>query len=168
MPGPVLWLLRHGKASEPLAHGDAARPLTERGVAQSIEDGKLLATLAPQLAAVLTSPRVRARRTAELAVESHGNAPEPIVFDELGSDFNLDDLLVLTSPWLGFTEMPDGPGSLERDVEEPPAVLVVGHNPTLSVIAHELTGDQRGMKTGTIVGIDLSTREVVAHITPDA
>ncbi|MDQ8046651.1 MAG: histidine phosphatase family protein [Solirubrobacteraceae bacterium] len=168
MPGPVLWLLRHGKAAEPLADGDAARPLTERGEAQSVEVGHLLKTLAPTLSAVITSPRVRALRTAELAVQAHGSAPDPLIFDELGGDYTLDDLLVLTSPWLGFDDEPDGPGSIERDDHEPPAVLVVGHNPTLTVIAHQLTGDERGMKTGTIVGVDLASRELVAHITPDA
>lgn len=168
MPGPVLWLLRHGKAAETLADGDSARPLTARGEAQSAECGKLLATLAPQLTAVITSPRVRALRTAEIAVAAHGNAPAPIVFDELGGDYTTSDLLALTAPWLGFEDDPDGPGSLERDDHEPPSVLVVGHNPTLTVIAYELTGDARGMKTGTIVGVDLATRELIAHITPDA
>lgn len=153
MSSPVLWLLRHGKAAESLGVADAGRPLTERGEAQSRAAGETLAALGVEFAAVLTSPRVRARDTAEIAVAAHGGAPAPQVFQELGGDYAADDLLALVSPWIGDRTSPEGA-----------AVLVVGHNPTLTVVAHQLTGDERTLSTGTLVAIDLASRTVVHHV----
>ncbi len=154
MAGPVLWLLRHGKAADALTFqgGDAARPLTPRGEAQSKASGETLAQLAPTVDAILTSPRLRARQTATIAAQAHGSAPEPIVIDEIGGDYGLSDLLALASPWL--------------EVEGSPTVVVVGHNPTLSILVHQLTGDERGLSTGALAGIDLSARRLIAHVKP--
>lgn len=156
MAGPVLWLFRHGKAADAIAFagGDAARPLVGRGEAQSRESGLRLAELAPHVDAVLTSPRLRAHQTASIAAQAHGNAPEPVVIDDLGGDYGLRDLLALASPWL---EAPDARN-----------VWVVGHNPTLSILAYELTGADAGLKTGAFAGIDLSNRTLVEHFTPQA
>ena len=150
--GPVLWLLRHGQADHPLGLEDAARPLTKKGEEQARSAGRSLAELAPSIAVVLSSPRVRALRTAELAVGAHGSAPAPVVIDELGGDYGLPDLLTLLSPW---TE-----GDARVDV------VVVGHNPTLAWIAHQLTRDDRGLSTGTLVGIDLVGRRLLAYVRP--
>lgn len=174
MSGPVLWLLRHGKAADSLGAADAGRPLTERGEAQSQEAGRTLAGLGVELAAVLTSPRVRARRTAEFAVEAHGDAPAPITFEELGRDYGAGDLLALVSPWIDLPAGGEAVGSdageelgadgNDDDAVDGPHVLVVGHNPTLTVVVHALTGDERGLSTGTLVGIDLTARRVVHHV----
>lgn len=150
--GPVLWLLRHGQADHPPGLDDAARPLTSKGEAQARAAGRALAQLAPQVAVVLTSPRVRARETARLAVAEHGGAPEPIELGELGGDYSLPELLALLAP---FTE---GQGRID--------VLVVGHNPTLAWLVHQLTRDDRGLSTGTLVGIDLVGRRLLQHIRP--
>lgn len=156
MAGPVLWLFRHGKAADAVGFkgGDAARPLVARGQAQAQESGARLAELAPHIDAVLTSPRLRALQTASIAAQAHGRAPEPVVIDELGGDYGLRALLALASPWL------EAPGATN--------VVVVGHNPTLSVLAHELSGDERGLKTGAFAGVDLADRSLVEHFTPTA
>lgn len=146
----VLWILRHGKAADVLGLPDTARPLTDRGEAQAREAGETLRGLAPVLDAVLTSPRVRARTTAEHAVRAHGAAPGPIVIDELGDDYGLATLLALVSGWFA----------------DAGHVLVVGHNPTLSSIVEQLTGDVRGLSTGTLLGVDLGSREIVAYARP--
>lgn len=148
----MLWLLRHGQAGDPPGVGDALRPLTPRGEGEARAAGRSLGLLAPRVATVLTSPRVRARRTAELAVAEHGSAPAPIVIDELGGDYALPDLLALLSPWT------EGDGQVD--------VVVVGHNPTLAWIAHQLTRDDRGLSTGTLVGIDLVGRRLLQHVRP--
>jgi phosphohistidine phosphatase len=150
--GPVLWLLRHGQAEHPVGVDDAARPLTPRGEDEARSAGGALARLAPSIAVVLTSPRVRARRTAELAVAGHGAAPAPVVIDELGGDYALPELLALLAPWT------EGDGRVD--------VVVVGHNPTLAWISHQLTRDDRGLSTGTLVGIDLVARRLLQHVRP--
>lgn len=156
MAGPVLWLFRHGKAADAVGFrgGDAARPLVGRGEAQSRESGARLAELAPHVDAVLTSPRLRALQTASIAAQAHGAAPEPVVIDDLGGDYGLRDLLAFASPWL------EAPGATN--------VVVVGHNPTLSVLVHELTGDDRGLKTGAFAGVDLADRSLVELYAPVA
>jgi phosphohistidine phosphatase len=148
----VLWLLRHGDAEHPPGIDDFARPLTARGEAQARAAGRSLAQLAPSIAVVLTSPRERARRTAELVVATHGAAPAAVVIDELGGDYSLPELLALLSPWT------EGDGRTDA--------VVVGHNPTLAWVAHQLTRDDRGLSTGTLVGIDLVGRRLLQHVRP--
>jgi phosphohistidine phosphatase SixA len=154
MAGPVLWLLRHGKAADAITFrgGDAARPLTPRGERQSEASGAELARHAPTIDAILTSPRVRALQTATIAAAAHGSAPEPIVIDELGGDYGLSGLLALASPWL--------------EADGSPNVVIVGHNPTLSILVHELTGDERGLSTGALAGIDLRDRRLLQLFKP--
>ena len=63
-----LWLLRHGETEWSRTHRHTGRtdvPLTERGEAQAAALAGMLAGLRPAL--VVTSPRQRAIRTAELA-----------------------------------------------------------------------------------------------------
>jgi phosphohistidine phosphatase len=151
-PGPVLWLLRHGQAADPAGVEDAARPLTNKGEAQARAAGEALAALAPRVEVVLASPRIRAHRTAELAACAHGSAPAPVVIDELGGDYGLPDLLALLLPW---TE-----GDARVDA------VVVGHNPTLAWLVHQLTRDHRGLSTGTLVGIDLVGRRLLHYVRP--
>lgn len=150
--GPILWLLRHGKAADPAGVADWDRPLTARGQAEAAEAGATLRRYAPQLTAVLASPRLRARTTAQLATEAHGAAPAPVLLDDLAHDFRARALLAWASPWL--------------DAEEPAQLLVVGHNPSLAIVTQELTGDTRGLPTGTLVAIDLAGRRLLQHLPP--
>jgi broad specificity phosphatase PhoE len=96
-----LWLVRHGESAGNVAHDvayasggthiqiadrDVDVPLSDRGVIQSRALGRWFAgldeTARPQI--VLTSPYLRARRTAELVRECGGLAPNapPAVADE--------------------------------------------------------------------------------------
>ncbi len=45
--------------------------------------------------------------------------------------------------------------------------MVVGHNPTLAWIAHQLAGEQRGLSTGTLIGLNLQSRTVAAYLPAD-
>lgn len=161
--GPVLWILRHGKAADAVTFGggDAARPLVERGEQQAAASGAELARHAPSIDAVLTSPRLRARQTADLAVAAHGAAPEPIVIDELGGDYSVKTLLALASPWLESSA-----AGARSEAGAPPNVVIVGHNPTLAVVVYELTGDERGLSTGALAGVDLADRRLITHFKP--
>ena len=65
-----LWLLRHAEAEPHGTRADSERRLTARGEAQARAAGVALARLDVMFEAVLFSPKVRARQTAELAAEA--------------------------------------------------------------------------------------------------
>ncbi len=123
----MLWLLRHAEAADGMP--DDERPLTERGVRQAQTAGAALSRLAVSLDACLSSPKVRAVQTAELAVEPLG-------------------LEVSTDPALGGE--PFDPRELAAGLED---VLLVGHDPSMSLAVHELTGAQTRLKKGGLAGI---------------
>ena len=68
----MLWLLRHAEAADGLP--DDERPLTERGVRQAEAAGLALARLGRTSTLCLTSPKLRALQTAQLACEPLGVA----------------------------------------------------------------------------------------------
>ena len=67
----MIWLLRHGDA-EDVADDDASRRLTPKGERQSRAAGAALAALGAEIDTCLTSPKVRAEQTAQLACEPLG------------------------------------------------------------------------------------------------
>jgi phosphohistidine phosphatase len=126
----VIWLLRHGDAEAGDGKPDSERDLTEKGERQSIAAGKALETLGVELDVCLTSPKVRARRTAELACEALGT---PIEEDDrlAGGDFDPLDLAA-------------GRGE----------VMLVGHEPDFSSAVARVTGSRVKFKKGGIAAID--------------
>ena len=110
-----IWLLRHAAAEDRAASGkDADRSLTREGRDRARRVGRGLATLAPDISRIVTSPYRRARQTAEAAAEALGKAealeesaalepgrdPEEIL-GELGEERDGDVLLVGHEPHLG-------------------------------------------------------------------
>jgi phosphohistidine phosphatase len=124
----MLWLLRHAEAAN--GSPDEDRALTERGVRQAEAAGLALAHLGTSLDLCLSSPRVRAVQTAQLACEPLGVAVtiEPALsgqpFDALALSAGLSD------------------------------VLLVGHDPSFSLTLHDLTGTQARMRKGGLAGIE--------------
>ncbi|MDP9227497.1 MAG: histidine phosphatase family protein, partial [Actinomycetota bacterium] len=104
----MIWLLRHGDAEDGEGKPDEDRELTDKGERQARTAGQALAALSEKPDLCLTSPKLRARRTAELACEPLG---VEIELDERlrGGDF--DPL-----------ELAAGRGE----------VLLVGHEPDFS------------------------------------
>lgn len=123
----MLWLLRHAEAAE--GEPDDERPLTERGCRQAEAAGLALAHLGVQIDACLSSPKLRAVQTAERACEPLGIevALEPALG---GEPFDLHELTA-------------GRGE----------VLLVGHDPSFSLLLHDLTGAQARMKKGGLAAI---------------
>jgi phosphohistidine phosphatase len=144
-----LWLLRHGEAEPHDAAPDADRQLTDRGREQSRVAGRALAGLKVEVHLAFTSPKARARETAELACEALGI--EPIDHAALASGFDVDAALELLS----------AAGPEQR-------VLVVGHEPDFSQVVYDLTGGRVDMKKGGIAAIRLDgTRgELIALLRP--
>ena len=69
----MLWLLRHAEAAD--GPPDDERPLTDRGARQAESAGRALARLGAQIDVCLTSPKLRAIQTAQLACEPLGRHP---------------------------------------------------------------------------------------------
>src|ERR1700748_1471767 len=123
----MLWLLRHAEAEDGLP--DAERPLTERGARQADAAGRALAVLDVHIDSCLSSPKLRAIQTAERACEPIGVQVtiEPAL---AGEPFDVHNLIA-------------GLGD----------VLLVGHDPSFSLLLHDLTGCQARMKKGGLAGI---------------
>src|SRR3954454_9856141 len=125
----MIWLLRHGDAAD--GSPDAERPLTEKGKRQARAVGEALKKLGIEIDACLSSPKVRAADTANLACEP------------LGVDVQLEPKLA-GGP-VQAEELAAGLGD---------NVLLVGHDPDFSMAVHTLTGAQVRMKKGGLAGID--------------
>jgi phosphohistidine phosphatase len=135
----VIWLLRHGDAEDSAAD-DAARRLTAKGERQSRAAGAALERLGIELDACLSSPKVRARQTAELSCEPLGLEIE--LTDALrGGDFDP-------------AEVAAGRGS----------VLLVGHEPDFSRAIQAATGARVEVKKGGLAAIEDAT--LVALLRP--
>ncbi len=128
-----LWLLRHAEAEPHGARVDAERRLTERGERQARAAGIALARLGAVFDAVLFSPKVRARQTAELAAEQWELAQRERlrVYEPLAHGLDAREAL---SELAGVTA--DG------------RLLMVGHEPDLSRVLGDLTGARADLKKG--------------------
>ncbi|MCP9488314.1 MAG: histidine phosphatase family protein [Solirubrobacteraceae bacterium MAG38_C4-C5] len=144
-----LWLLRHGEAERHDARPDAQRRLTRRGERQSATAGRALAALGLVVHDAFTSPKVRALNTARLACAALG--VEPVEHAELGEGFDVREALTLVAA--------AGPDR---------RVLLVGHNPDLAQVVHDLTGARINLKKGGVAGIALdgSRGELLALLRP--
>jgi phosphohistidine phosphatase len=124
---PMLWLLRHAEAVDGIP--DDERELTERGIRQATDAGRALRAIGASIEVCLSSPKVRARQTAEL------------VCQELGVDVETDRRL--SGQPVDVEELTAGRGD----------VLLVGHDPSFTLLLHELTGAQARMKKGGLAGV---------------
>ena len=131
---PQLWMLRHGEAVPHDSKPDAERELTPRGRQQSDAAGAALAALGEEFAACYTSPKVRARETAELAC-THLNI-DPVVDAALGEGFSRVDALTLLEAHAGDAH-----------------VLVVGHEPSFSQVVYDFTGARVDFKKGGMAAV---------------
>ena len=133
-----LHLLRHADAGDPESWSgpDDARPLSPKGEKQSRRLGKHLASLGFTADAIISSPKLRARQTAE------------IVAAELGREVTIDDRL-------GFGLDAVAVEAILFDAGEPESPVLVGHDPDFSELAAWLIGASSfTMKKGALVRID--------------
>jgi phosphohistidine phosphatase len=134
-----LYLLRHADAgdAEGWAGDDASRPLSEKGERQSERLGSFLADVGFRPDAIVSSPKVRALRTAE------------IVGEAIGVGVRSDERLAG-----GFD--PATLDAITADARGPQRIMVVGHDPDFSEILAWLTqADGVTMKKGALARVDV-------------
>jgi phosphohistidine phosphatase len=135
-----LWVLRHAEAEPHGTRSDSERRLTPRGERQARVAGEALLRLGVSFEAVLFSPKVRARQTAELATEVWSLQQRSVLCEHepLASGF-------------GGAEALEALAQLDADAR----LLVVGHEPDLSRTVADLTGGRIDLKKGGVAVVRL-------------
>jgi phosphohistidine phosphatase len=148
-----LWLLRHGDAEPHGSRADAERRLTERGEGQAHAAGVALERLRASFDAVLFSPKVRARQTAELAAEHWSSEQRDLlsVHPPLATGYDARQALAELA-------------GLPADGR----LLLVGHEPDLSGVIGDLTGGRPDLKKGglAVVRLEGAGGELVVLLRP--
>lgn len=126
--------------------------LTERGKRQARVAGHAFAQAKVEFAAVLSSPKARARETAELALAEMGDTPPGFELHEpLAGSFRAEQALEAFA-----------------DIGAEGSLLLVGHEPDLSNVVGELTGGRVDLKKGGVAVVKLGGGggELVALLRP--
>jgi phosphohistidine phosphatase len=137
-PAPELYLLRHADAGDPdqWTGDDADRPLSNKGRRQAHRVADHLARIGWRPDAILTSPKVRARETADAVAEALGLIAT--IDERLGSGFGQPELAEIVGADAGRTR-----------------ILLVGHDPDFSDLASLLVGAAIRLRKGSLIRIDL-------------
>jgi phosphohistidine phosphatase len=130
--------LRHASASdrETWDRPDEGRPLTEKGRRQAERLGRFLAAAGFTPDAVITSPLVRARETAEIVAGLVGVTPR--IEPRLGEPLDLATL-----------------DAILDDAGNPRRPMIVGHDPDFSELVSELVGAPILMRKGALARVDV-------------
>lgn len=147
-----LYFLRHGRADRDQFHGadDRQRPLVAEGRRRTRDSARFMMQLGlDKLDAVVTSPLVRARQTADIAAEQLDLTDRVIEDPRLGFGFDRRSLTCI---------LDDLPGA-------PRQVMLVGHEPSFSSVIGELTGGEVVMRKGALARVDLlATSELLGDL----
>jgi phosphohistidine phosphatase len=139
----TLFLVRHAKSSrDDWSLPDRDRPLNDRGKQDAPMMGKRLAKrgLTPDL--LVSSPALRALTTAQLIAEEIGYQPKDIVVDDRLYASSPDDLLAVIR-------------ALDDKLDR---VMLFGHNPEFTALAHRLSGEIVDMPTSAVAEFDFDTQ----------
>jgi phosphohistidine phosphatase len=128
----TLFLIRHAKSSwDDTALPDKDRPLNDRGRRDAPKMGERLANRDVKPDLILSSPAMRALKTAEIIAKKLDYKRKDIVVDDRLYAVGADDLLDV------IRKLGD---KLER-------VMLFGHNPELTELAHRLSSKITHMPT---------------------
>ena len=131
----TLILVRHAKSSwDSLGLPDTERPLADRGKRDAPMMGKRLAKQKGKPDLILSSPARRALTTAEIIASELGYKTKDIV---------VDDRLYATDPETLLAVI----GGLNDKLK---CVMLFGHNPEISELAHRLSADIAPLPTCSV------------------
>jgi len=138
------YFLRHGVAVEQQEWrgSDADRPLTRDGIKRMEHEAYGIARLSLDLRLIITSPLLRAKQTAAIVADELRMRDELVVDDRLANGFNAEVCRAILA-----------------DHADADSILLVGHEPTMSVTLGELIGGASvELKKGGLAGIELAGR----------
>jgi phosphohistidine phosphatase len=138
----TLFLVRHAKSSrDDPSLPDRDRPLDERGKQDGPTMGKRLAKRDVKPDLLLSSPALRALTTAQLIAEEIGYKLKDIVVDDRLYASDADDLLAVIR-------------ALDRKLNR---VMLFGHNPEFTDLAHRLSSEIIEMPTCAVAEFHFDT-----------
>jgi len=139
----TLLLVRHAKSSrdDPMLP-DKDRPLNERGMRDATRVGEQLVKRDAKPDLMLSSPARRALTTAEIIARKLGYRLKDIVVEDRLYAATPDDLLAVVH---------------ELD-DKAKRVMLFGHNPELTELAHRLSGKITGMVTCAVAEFAFDTK----------
>ncbi len=120
-----LFIVRHAKSSwDDASLDDFDRPLNKRGKRDAPAMGKRLAQRVGRPDLMLSSPALRAKKTAEAIADAVGYPFESVQWNDGVYEAGSDDLIRILR-------------KIDKSIE---TAMVFGHNPTLTSVANQLSG----------------------------
>jgi phosphohistidine phosphatase len=149
-----VWLLRHADAEPHGTRPDAERQLTPRGERQARAAGLAIERLGVAFDEVLFSPKVRAVGTAQLAAAGWSEQQRSLLREH--------------PPLAGGFDAPQALEALAGVPQRDGRLLVVGHEPDLSLTVAGLSGAQIDLKKGglAVVRLQGARAELVILLRP--
>jgi phosphohistidine phosphatase len=139
----TLFLVRHAKSSrDDPSLPDRDRPLADRGIQDAPKMGKRLAKRDVKPDLLLSSPALRALTTAQLIAKEVGYKRKDIVVDDRLYASSADDLLAVIR-------------ALDKKLNR---VMLFGHNPEFTDLAHRLSSENIDMPTSAVVEFNFDTK----------
>ena len=139
----TLFLVRHAKSSrDDPTLPDRDRPLDDRGRRDAPRMGKRLAKRDVKPDLLLSSPALRALTTAQLIADEIGFKRKDIAVDDRLYASSPDDLLAVIR-------------ALDNKLDR---VMLFGHNPEFSELAHRLSSDIVDMPTSAVAEYNFDTK----------
>ena len=143
----IVYFLRHAYAGKglPNPRKDERRPLDEEGILQARYVGRLLANLDVQVDQIISSPLKRSLQTASLVANELAFEGAVQTDDALRSDSELEQFHELVTRCRKYE-----------------AVMIVGHNPSLSEFLSKTVAGAGGarveLKKGSIAKVEMTGR----------
>ena len=139
----TLFLVRHAKSSrDDPSLPDRDRPLDDRGKQDAPMMGKRLVKRDVKPDLLISSPALRALTTAQLIAEEVGYKRKDIVVDNRLYARSPDDLLAVIR-------------ALDKKLDR---VMLVGHNPEFTDLAHRLSSEIIDMPTSAVAEFNFDTK----------
>ena len=140
-----IFFLRHANAGEPKLNPskDEKRPLDKLGIEQSHDVGRALAALNITVDCIISSPLRRATQTAAVVANEIDYEDKVVIDDALRPEASYDQFQ-----------------DLLRRYSRKDAIMVVGHNPTMTEFLNKLIGATSSveLKKGAVARVEKEGR----------